>query len=157
MIPQQWASPCGKQCTDKYAAITKLPCQYSFFLFHFAVLFFQFHSMPQFSNSAQISIFVGRVFCKKGCNSDGDTWEECKLYHFSASILLFSFSINQCFAFSFFHSKLNLYKLNELLSNCCHCIIACWILIVCLIFNPLVPGEGSLVFQSLFAMYVCFH
>ncbi|GAU38488.1 hypothetical protein TSUD_64680 [Trifolium subterraneum] len=43
MIPQQWASPCGKQCTDKYAAITKLPW---------------------------------RVFCKKGCNSDGDTWEE---------------------------------------------------------------------------------
>ncbi|KAI5386587.1 hypothetical protein KIW84_072933, partial [Lathyrus oleraceus] len=44
MIPQQWASPCGKQCTNKYAALTKLPW---------------------------------RVFCKKGCDSDGDTWEEC--------------------------------------------------------------------------------
>ena len=44
MIPQQWASPCGNQCTNKYAALTKLPW---------------------------------RVFCKKGCDSDGDTWEEC--------------------------------------------------------------------------------
>lgn len=25
---------------------------------------------------------VGRVFCKKGCDADGETWEECK--HFSA-------------------------------------------------------------------------
>lgn len=24
-------------------------------------------------------ICVGRVFCKKGCDSDADTWEECKL------------------------------------------------------------------------------
>lgn len=31
-------------------------------------------------------IFVGRVFCKKACDDDGDTWEECKfpkLYWFS--------------------------------------------------------------------------
>ncbi|XP_061349408.1 uncharacterized protein LOC133294692 [Gastrolobium bilobum] len=42
MIP--WASPCGNKCTNKYAALTKIPW---------------------------------RVFCKKGCNSDGETWEEC--------------------------------------------------------------------------------
>ncbi|XP_031278659.1 uncharacterized protein LOC116137108 [Pistacia vera] len=44
MIPQQWASPCGNQCTHKYAALTQIPW---------------------------------RVFCKKGCGADGDTWEEC--------------------------------------------------------------------------------
>ncbi|XP_016182409.1 uncharacterized protein LOC107624432 isoform X2 [Arachis ipaensis] len=44
MIPQQWASPCGNQCTNKYAALTQIPW---------------------------------RVFCKKGCDSDGETWEEC--------------------------------------------------------------------------------
>lgn len=22
--------------------------------------------------------FAGRVFCKKACDADGDTWEECK-------------------------------------------------------------------------------
>ncbi|XP_029128593.1 uncharacterized protein LOC109804777 isoform X2 [Cajanus cajan] len=44
MIPHQWASPCGNQCTNKYAALTKIPW---------------------------------RVFCKKGCDSDGETWEEC--------------------------------------------------------------------------------
>ncbi|KAG7026578.1 hypothetical protein SDJN02_10580 [Cucurbita argyrosperma subsp. argyrosperma] len=26
MIPQQWSSPCGNQCTQKYAALTKIPC-----------------------------------------------------------------------------------------------------------------------------------
>ncbi|KAJ7947176.1 Cyclin-dependent kinase inhibitor SMR3-like protein [Quillaja saponaria] len=25
MIPQQWASPCGNQCTNKYAALTQIP------------------------------------------------------------------------------------------------------------------------------------
>ncbi|GMP72468.1 hypothetical protein CsSME_00030499 [Camellia sinensis var. sinensis] len=44
MIPQQWAPPCGSQCTHKYAALTQIPW---------------------------------RVFCKKGCGSDGETWEEC--------------------------------------------------------------------------------
>ncbi|KAK7400558.1 hypothetical protein VNO78_11768 [Psophocarpus tetragonolobus] len=44
MSPQQWGSPCGNQCTNKYAALTKIPW---------------------------------RVFCKKGCDSDGETWEEC--------------------------------------------------------------------------------
>ncbi|KAL4313542.1 hypothetical protein GQ457_01G042240 [Hibiscus cannabinus] len=44
MIPEQWASPCGNQCTDKYAALTQIPW---------------------------------RVFCKKGCSADGETWEEC--------------------------------------------------------------------------------
>ncbi|XP_061375600.1 uncharacterized protein LOC133317734 isoform X1 [Gastrolobium bilobum] len=44
MMPQQWASPCGNQCTHKYAALTQIPW---------------------------------RVFCKKGCTSDGETWEEC--------------------------------------------------------------------------------
>ncbi|CAN1178351.1 hypothetical protein LINPERPRIM_LOCUS8500 [Linum perenne] len=44
MIPQQWAQPCGTECTHKYAALTQIPW---------------------------------RVFCKKGCNADGDTWEEC--------------------------------------------------------------------------------
>ncbi|KAG6594607.1 hypothetical protein SDJN03_11160, partial [Cucurbita argyrosperma subsp. sororia] len=44
MIPQQWSSPCGNQCTQKYAALTKIPW---------------------------------RVFCKKGCDADGDAWEEC--------------------------------------------------------------------------------
>ncbi|KAA3477997.1 hypothetical protein CXB51_014734 [Gossypium anomalum] len=44
VIPQQWASPCGNQCTHKYAALMQIPW---------------------------------RVFCKKGCNADGDTWEEC--------------------------------------------------------------------------------
>ncbi|ESR62561.1 hypothetical protein CICLE_v10017521mg, partial [Citrus x clementina] len=44
MIPQQWASPCGNQCTQKFAALTQIPW---------------------------------RVFCKKGCDADGETWEEC--------------------------------------------------------------------------------
>ncbi|GMJ14672.1 hypothetical protein HRI_005136400 [Hibiscus trionum] len=44
MIPQLWASACGNQCTDKYAALTQIPW---------------------------------RVFCKKGCSADGETWEEC--------------------------------------------------------------------------------
>ncbi|KAL9329333.1 hypothetical protein ACSQ67_004336 [Phaseolus vulgaris] len=44
MIPQQWVSPCGNKCTNKYSALTKIPW---------------------------------RVFCKKGCNSDGESWEEC--------------------------------------------------------------------------------
>ncbi|XAR59150.1 hypothetical protein NMG60_11014817 [Bertholletia excelsa] len=44
MIPQQWSSPCGNQCTHKYAALMQIPW---------------------------------RVFCKKGCDSDGETWEEC--------------------------------------------------------------------------------
>ncbi|XP_010242941.1 PREDICTED: uncharacterized protein LOC104587157 isoform X2 [Nelumbo nucifera] len=44
MLPQQWTSPCGNQCTAKYAALMQIPW---------------------------------RVFCKKGCDSDGDTWEEC--------------------------------------------------------------------------------
>ncbi|RDY13556.1 hypothetical protein CR513_01491, partial [Mucuna pruriens] len=26
MIPQQWVSPCGNRCTNKYAALTKIPC-----------------------------------------------------------------------------------------------------------------------------------
>ncbi|KAH9748660.1 hypothetical protein KPL70_005096 [Citrus sinensis] len=26
MIPQQWASPCGNQCTQKFAALTQIPC-----------------------------------------------------------------------------------------------------------------------------------
>ncbi|KAE8689425.1 hypothetical protein F3Y22_tig00110937pilonHSYRG00001 [Hibiscus syriacus] len=44
MIPEQWASPCGNQCTHKYAALMQIPW---------------------------------RVFCKKGCSADGETWEEC--------------------------------------------------------------------------------
>ncbi|KAL0011029.1 hypothetical protein SO802_006137 [Lithocarpus litseifolius] len=44
MLPQQWASPCGNQCTNKYAALMQIPW---------------------------------RVFCKKGCDADGETWEEC--------------------------------------------------------------------------------
>ncbi|MED6132028.1 hypothetical protein PIB30_015391 [Stylosanthes scabra] len=44
MIPEQWASPCGGQCNNKYALLTQIPW---------------------------------RVFCKKGCDADGDTWEEC--------------------------------------------------------------------------------
>ncbi|KAK9706694.1 hypothetical protein RND81_07G145500 [Saponaria officinalis] len=44
IIPQQWAQPCGNQCTQKYAALTQIPW---------------------------------RVFCKKGCGADGDTWDEC--------------------------------------------------------------------------------
>ncbi|KAF5473099.1 hypothetical protein F2P56_009740 [Juglans regia] len=44
MIPQQWAPPCGKECTNKYAMLTQIPW---------------------------------RVFCKKGCDADAETWEEC--------------------------------------------------------------------------------
>ncbi|XP_021825888.1 uncharacterized protein LOC110766807 isoform X5 [Prunus avium] len=44
MIPHQWGSPCGNQCTNKYAALMQIPW---------------------------------RVFCKKGCDTDGETWEEC--------------------------------------------------------------------------------
>ncbi|KAJ4703464.1 Defensin-like protein [Melia azedarach] len=44
MIPQQWSSPCGNQCTHKYSALMQIPW---------------------------------RVFCKKGCDADGETWEEC--------------------------------------------------------------------------------
>ncbi|XP_034697045.1 uncharacterized protein LOC117922923 isoform X2 [Vitis riparia] len=43
MIPDQWTSPCGNQCTKKYAAMQ----------------------------------IAWRVFCKKGCYADGETWEEC--------------------------------------------------------------------------------
>ncbi|XP_048438530.1 uncharacterized protein LOC103930512 isoform X2 [Pyrus x bretschneideri] len=44
MTPHQWGSPCGHQCTHKYAALMQIPW---------------------------------RVFCKKGCDADGETWEEC--------------------------------------------------------------------------------
>eukprot|EP01018_Ginkgo_biloba_P020784 Gb_37490 [translate_table: standard] len=44
MIPEQWKSPCGNNCTHKYAALTQIPW---------------------------------RVFCKKGCDNDGDTWDDC--------------------------------------------------------------------------------
>ncbi|KAM6550301.1 hypothetical protein CsatB_000109 [Cannabis sativa] len=44
MIPPQWSSPCGNQCTQKYAALTQIPW---------------------------------RVFCKKGCDADGDCFQEC--------------------------------------------------------------------------------
>lgn len=36
------------------------------------------------------SICVGRVFCKKGCDSDGETWDECKSYSDSSTL---SFSL----------------------------------------------------------------
>ncbi|XP_027933405.1 uncharacterized protein LOC114188932 [Vigna unguiculata] len=47
MLPQQWVSPCGNKCTNKYSALTQIPW---------------------------------RVFCKKGCGSEGETWEECLEY-----------------------------------------------------------------------------
>lgn len=25
-------------------------------------------------------VLAGRVFCKKGCDSDGETWEECMTF-----------------------------------------------------------------------------
>ncbi|XP_054812929.1 uncharacterized protein LOC129313662 isoform X3 [Prosopis cineraria] len=56
MLPEQWVPPCGNRCTHKYAALTKLPCNH--------------HPLPILSISR-------RVFCKKGCNSDEETWEEC--------------------------------------------------------------------------------
>lgn len=40
MIPQQWASPCGNQCTNKYAALTKIPCNVTKPLQHFFILSF---------------------------------------------------------------------------------------------------------------------
>ncbi|KAF7119474.1 hypothetical protein RHSIM_Rhsim13G0176800 [Rhododendron simsii] len=46
MIPQQWAPPCGNECTHKYAALMQIP-------------------------------WLGRVFCKKGCDSDVETLEDC--------------------------------------------------------------------------------
>ncbi|XP_022642618.1 uncharacterized protein LOC106775176 isoform X4 [Vigna radiata var. radiata] len=47
MMPEQWVSPCGNQCTNKYSALTQIPW---------------------------------RVFCKKGCSSEEETWEECLEY-----------------------------------------------------------------------------
>ncbi|KAK6264740.1 hypothetical protein QQP08_019385 [Theobroma cacao] len=44
MLPPLWASPCGNQCTHKYATLMQIPW---------------------------------RVFCKKGCDAGGETWEEC--------------------------------------------------------------------------------
>jgi hypothetical protein len=31
---------------------------------------------------------AGRVFCKKGCNADGDTWEECEYACYGVQCLL---------------------------------------------------------------------
>lgn len=49
MIPQQWASPCGNQCTNKYAALTQIPCNpfptlslyLQYFFFNFCNVIFQ--------------------------------------------------------------------------------------------------------------------
>lgn len=49
MIPQQWASPCGNQCTQKYAALTQIPCNY-----------FPFYLNP--SSSAAVSSVVFVIF-----------------------------------------------------------------------------------------------
>lgn len=43
MMPEQWTSPCGNQCNDKYAALTKIPCNvtpFSLQYFSFLVIFF---------------------------------------------------------------------------------------------------------------------
>ncbi|KAG6385331.1 hypothetical protein SASPL_154164 [Salvia splendens] len=55
MIPEQWAPPCNSQCTHKYASLVQIP---------------YVRIVRLFSND-------GRVFCKKGCDADGDTWDEC--------------------------------------------------------------------------------
>ncbi|GMH19519.1 hypothetical protein Nepgr_021360 [Nepenthes gracilis] len=44
LMPHHWVTPCGSQCTHKYAALTQIPW---------------------------------RVFCKKGCGADVETWDEC--------------------------------------------------------------------------------
>ena len=40
MIPQQWASPCGSQCTQKYAALTQIPCKSFLILSQFSSYFY---------------------------------------------------------------------------------------------------------------------
>ncbi|RVW95833.1 hypothetical protein CK203_025847 [Vitis vinifera] len=60
MIPDQWTSPCGNQCTKKYAAM-QIACK---------ITSISTASLFNFS-------FSWRVFCKKGCYADGETWEEC--------------------------------------------------------------------------------
>ncbi|WVY95026.1 hypothetical protein V8G54_034114 [Vigna mungo] len=52
MMPEQWVSPCGNQCTNKYSALTQIPW---------------------------------RVFCKKGCSSEEETWEESRDYTWQIS------------------------------------------------------------------------
>jgi hypothetical protein len=101
---------------------------HSSFFFFFAVFFFQFHSMQplclcstnnflilpkfQYSNICRASILQKRMQFR--WRHMGGMWV---ISH------SFIFILNQCFAFFF-----NFYKLNQLLSNCCHFIIACWIL-----------------------------
>jgi hypothetical protein len=82
MFSGEWTPPCGSCCTKKYATLVQIPCRlppaYTFS-----------HTRPP---RQRISVWLietdgwllspfrraGRVFCKKGCNADGDTWEECE-------------------------------------------------------------------------------
>jgi len=85
MIPQQWVPPCGNQCNNKYSAFTQIPC-----IFHSQISIYSILSLWSY-----ITIFcrviVGRVFCKKGCSSEGDTWEECEIIFLVLLLLLLLF------------------------------------------------------------------
>ena len=89
MFSGDWTPPCGSCCTKKYASLVQIPCQCLgpssrakelIWLVYAKLAVF---SLPFFLSAiwylTQLGVaFAGRVFCKKGCNADGDTWEECE-------------------------------------------------------------------------------
>ncbi|KAL5214337.1 hypothetical protein ABZP36_003489 [Zizania latifolia] len=81
MFSGDWTPPCGSCCSKKYAGLVQIPCQClrpcpgpasGFGLIETN------GSFVSLCHSGAIGIgFAGRVFCKKGCDADGDTWDEC--------------------------------------------------------------------------------
>jgi len=57
----------------------------SFIRNYFLPPLFFFPSLP-FRLDAIGRWLAGRVFCKKGCNADGDTWEECEYAYIGTHI-----------------------------------------------------------------------
>jgi hypothetical protein len=87
MFSGDWTPPCGSCCTKKYASLVQIPCQclgpsspaklivLFFFLETNGIIF---PPILQLGLGVIGRWLAGRVFCKKGCNADGDTWEECE-------------------------------------------------------------------------------
>jgi len=97
MFSGDWTPPCGSCCTKKYASLVQIPCQCLgpssrakelIWLVYAKLAVF---SLPFFLSAiwylTQLGVaFAGRVFCKKGCNADGDTWEECEYAYIGTHI-----------------------------------------------------------------------
>ena len=76
MIPQQWASPCGNQCTQKYAALMQIPCNslslslllyLSFYICRRSNSFIHFLVCFNWCIIEYIHIYVGRTRWKTLC------------------------------------------------------------------------------------------